>query len=626
MSRWGWLLLGIAGLAVFGPAVPALSRAFLGIEYVDHYGTQWFYWYLSDAITHGKSLATSDLFFYPFGKDIFAHTGSNLLDAVAAWPFVTVFGTVLGYNLFVLAAIAWSAWCFSLLVRSYTDDPVAIAIGTGIGALSPYVLFELVEGRPTQAILGLGALFFRSFQRTLTRPGIADALLTGLWLGLLGYQYWFYAVFFGLAAVAGGLAHLTRAADRPATLARLAVGALMAVTLVAPVALPMVVSTAVDATSVPGLLDTDQWNLTATPPVTVEGITVGLFEWQPFRGTTGFQVQNPDGSEVFLQHASWGPVGLLLIVLLHLRFPGRLDRRVTLAMLVTAAVLAVGPVLLVGSLALPNPPYIALIKTVGFLKRLWWPARAFAVISVLIAPMVAVALAEVRARWTRRAFQGAAATVLVTHGVGLGVDKLVPFPTWDATVPAGYQCLAQGPEGAIIELPYSWTQAHLYYQTLHHRPIFGGMIENNAVFAPEAAVAFRESNTLIGALLATARLDTDDFPEVTDADRAAVYDLGYRYVVLQRDAFVIESVDDTLMDNAARTRMRRLERTLDRLLGKPVWGDARILIWAPWGDGAPCAPGSVTPDVRAEGRPDEDPASRMLKGPDEQKFERLFEP
>lgn len=627
MSRARLLLVLAAWLLVFGLAAPRLADGFLGIEYVDHYGTQWFYWYLSDALENGKSLTSSALFFFPYGKDIFAHTGSNLLDAFAAWPFLQLFGTVLGYNLFVLAALGASAWCVSRLIRVYTDDPLAVTVGSLVGTLSPYVLFELVEGRPTQALLGLGALFFRSVHRSLTLPGLANPLLAGLWLGLLGYQYWFYAVFFGLAAVTWTLVHLVDAPPRGrlGAFGRLTFAALVSVTVVAPVALPMVVDTAVDATSVPGLLDTDTWSLAATPPETVEGITVGLFEWQPLRGTTGFQVQNPDDSEVFLQHASWGPAGLLAALLLFLRYPGRLPRRSTLAMLAVATVLAVGPVLLIGDLALPNPPYIWLVKAVGFLRRLWWPARAYAVIAVWIGPMVAVALGEIRARHGSGAQRGAALAFGLVHLVGLRVDKLVPFPTWDATIPAGYQCLAQGPEGAILELPYSWTQAHLYYQTFHHRPMFGGMIENNAVFAPAEAVTFRETNTFVAALLATARLDTDDFETVSPADQEAVRAMGYRYVVLQRDAFVVRSEDDTMMDNAARTRMRRVERTLDGLMGKPVWADARVMIWAPWGDPSPCADAPPPVDARPVGRPDEDPSERLLAGPDEQKFKRIVE-
>lgn len=620
MNRLALLLSATVLLLVLGRSAPALGTHFLGIEYVDHYGTQWFYWYLHDALTHGKSLTHSDLFFHPYGKDIFAHTGSNLLDAVLAVPFLWLFGPVLGYNLFVLTAFVGTAGAFHLLVRDYTDDRLAAGVAVLVGTVTPYALFEAVEGRPTQALLGFGALFVRSLWRLGDRPRIWDALQAGLWLAALGYQYWFYAVFFGLAALVHGAWRLFDGGGLP-SLGRHVVAALTALMLVGPVAFPMVADT-MDQGTVPGLLDVDQWSLAASPPVTVEGITIGLFEWHPLRGGTGFQIQNPDGTEVFLDHAHWGPLGLLVVLVLWLRHPGRLRRGPVLAVLLLCTVLSAGPIFLVGRTAFPNPAFTALLVALRFMRRLWWPARAFAVIAVLTAPMLAVGLAGVRARAGEARQRWVAVGVVAVHLLGLRMDKLVPFPAWDATVPAGYRCLATGSPGAIIELPYSWTQAHLYYQTAHGRPIFGGMIENNPVFAPAEAVRLREENTFAAALMALSRLDRVDHAPVTPEDRQAVRDLGYAYVVLQRDAFVVPGDTMTLMDNAARTRQRSMERGLSELLGRPVWEDARVVIWSPWGDPAPCGD-EIEKETDAIGRPDEDPAAMVEGSPEEQQFHRF---
>ena len=74
---------------------------------------------------------------------------------------------------------------------------------------------------------------------------------------------------------------------------------------------------------------------------------------------------------------------------------------------------------------------------------------------------------------------------------------LFPFETWNAGIPAGYKCLATGPEGAVLELPYNFTQAHLYYQIEHGRPIFGGMLENNKVFTPRETTELLKNNTCL---------------------------------------------------------------------------------------------------------------------------------
>jgi len=49
--------------------------------------------------------------------------------------------------------------------------------------------------------------------------------------------------------------------------------------------------------------------------------------------------------------------------------------------------------------------------------------------------------------------------VLSLQLVELSSLGLVPFPSWDGRVPAGYRCLAEGPAGAVPELPHAWNQA-----------------------------------------------------------------------------------------------------------------------------------------------------------------------
>ena len=52
----------------------------------------------------------------------------------------------------------------------------------------------------------------------------------------------------------------------------------------------------------------------------------------------------------------------------------------------------------------------------------------------------------------------------------------------------------------MIDLPERWSAAHLYYQTVHGRPIFGGMLEGNARFTPAELTQLREENGLWSAL------------------------------------------------------------------------------------------------------------------------------
>ncbi len=629
-----WTLRGLVlafVLAVFGSRITDLHEAFLGIEYVDHYGTQWFYWFFERAVREGEWPGHTDLFFYPWGKDIFGHTGANLLDAALAVPFRMLFGGVLGYNLFVLMGLALSGWAAWDLLREVrvgerSLDHLSHGVGALLLALGPYVLFETVEGRPTQSILALPLLFVAWVWRSGTRRGWKAPVIAGLLLALCGYQYWYYALFGGLVALGHGLARAWSppegAGTQAAVLARHVLMAFVAAVAVLPAAIPLVQQASAGDT--PGLLHVAAWDLLETPPVTVEGIHVGLFLWQPLAGSSGFLVQNPDGGEVFLRHAEFLPAISWVLVPLGLLAFSKRDRRTWLAMAAVGLLISFGPVFLLGQQVLPNPVYIAFVKLVSVVQRLWWPARAYAFVAILFGMASAAGLAWLRLRLSTRAWLGALVFSVAAWGVSLNRALLLPFPSWDATVPAGYRCLAEGPEGAIVELPYAWTQAHLYYQTVHGRPMLGGMIENNAVFTPEEATELYEDNTWVKRLRSLARVEREAEDTWDEADGEAMRELGYRYVVVQKDAYHIPERTDTLLDNAMRTRMRRTFRGVQQMLGAPVYEDARVAIFAPFGDPSPCEQAAWDADQEAVGRPDTSAEERVSQDKEDAEVQRIF--
>ncbi|MCK6503109.1 hypothetical protein L6R53_06895 [Myxococcota bacterium] len=622
------LALGAAlALAVLGPSLPRLDSHLLGSEYVDHYGTQWFYWFTGHALATGQPMGHTDLFFHPYGKDIFGHTGTNVLDALLALPFRAALGPVGGYNAFVLAgALANVLATWRLVLRFTADRPAALLSALLLG-LSPFVLFELVEGRPTQALLLLPLLYLERLWATAERRGLAAPLAAGLLLAMTGYQYWYYAFFGGVVALVTGLWSALRPAEGSggprAVLARHALVALVAAALVAPVVGPMLARTSAGegADAVPGLLNTALWTWGDQTPATVEGTVVGLYTWQPLRLTAGFFARNRAGEEIFLDYVALLPLPVVLLALGGLAV-ARPARGRLLAGLLACGLLALGPSIMVADLAFPNPLYIALAKALPFVRRLWWPARAMAFFVPLLGVAAALGLAWLRRRDPRAFWLGATATVAL-QGLHLQRNELLPFPAWDATIPAGYRCLVQGPPGALIELPYAFTQAHLYYQTVHGRPILGGMIENNPVFTPTESVALRQDNTWLRRVLAIgSSLRTVD-EGWTEEDAQAVRALGYRYVVLQKDAFDEQLAAGGLLSEAIKARRRMLLRDLQRMIGRPVYDDARVSIHAPWGDPSPCADEPPAPDTEVVGMPDhpwfertfDSPFARLVRRP-----------
>lgn len=600
--RLGAVVVGCLVAAIFLGTLTSLATSFLGIEYVDHYGTQWFYWFAEHQIRNGEGFGKTDLMFFPYGKDIFLHTGANVLDAILAVPFRMVFGGVLGYNLFLIVGLVASAWAFYLLARDLTEDRNAALIGAALVTLSPFVLSEVAEGRPTQAILLFPTLFLRELLRSGSRPGLRAPLLAGVFLALTGYQYWFYAFFGGMAALGHGLWRTAfppeGGGERRAIFGRHALMAAVSLALTLPAALPLLLAS--QSGEVPGLLDVSGWGDGAIRPQTQEGGGIGLFLWQPLRGMSGFLAGTDPEELQYLQQGvftSW--VAMLAAVAALLR-PGRLARGPAFAIFAVCTMISMGPVVIVGDAWLPNPPYVFLVENVSFLRRLWWPSRAY-VFTNLIYGLCLVAALTWMGQIGPRVQAVVASLAAAAWGWHLHLGNLAPFPSWDATVPAGYQCLAEGEPGAVIELPFSWTQAHLYWQTVHERPILGGMLENNELFAPEEAVSLREDNTFVSSLLTLARSEGSEMEQYTQADKAAVGALGYRYVVLQRDAFNPPPNSPGLADNAIRARLRRMRQLLAKALGEPVYEDARVNIYAPWGGEVPCALEGLEQDEKTLG-------------------------
>ncbi|MDG1481792.1 MAG: hypothetical protein P8R54_19510 [Myxococcota bacterium] len=618
------ILIGLLLIVpIFGQAIPILNTHFLGIEYVDHYGTQWFYWFVEQQAGNEGSDHT-DLFFYPWGKDIFAHTGTNVLDAWMAVPFRRLFGDILGYNIFLLFMLTLTGLAFIPLAREVTDNRLAIGVSTLLFSLSPYILFEAEEGRPTQAILLFVVLFFLFTLRTARQTGWKAPVLAGVMLALSGYQYWYYAFFGGMVCLAHGLWHTVRpredAGGRWATLLRHALIALVALAVTLPGGWRLISMTTGADAEVPGLLDVDLWNLTTNPPVTREALTIGLQLWQPLRPWAGFFVQDPDGTERFLEHAVVMPWMMLPLMALAIWRPQKMSRGAFIAMIATAIVIATGPMLLVGEYILPNPLFIGLIKSIGFLQRLWWPGRAVAMLVILLGMAIAAVIASLAHR--RRLQLAAVAVLTLLWGGELFRGKLLPFSAWDGTIPAGYRCLATGPEGAIIELPYAWTQAHLYYQTTHGRSILGGMLENNSTFTPTEFNEFIEGNELLNILLLS-RLERAEFTHAA-GDLEVIHELGYRYVLLQKDAFHALTNHSGLKDNAMRTRLRNMKKQLRNVLGEPVYDDARVSIFAPWGDPSPCAENAPEPDTKVVGQTEITVDARLVRHPDQQVVHRIW--
>jgi hypothetical protein len=126
-------------------------------------------------------------------------------------------------------------------------------------------------------------------------------------------------------------------------------------------------------------------------------------------------------------------------------------------------------------------------------------------------------------------------------------------------------------------LPYGADQEPLVWQTLHESPMLNGMAERSRSLVPAEQQAFRADNTWVSAVL-YAPSNPRAERAWTEDDKAAAYDLGYRWVVLRRQELLEEG------SRASKTgRLRDAVRALRPLLGAPVRETDAVLIFAPWG-------------------------------------------
>ena len=579
------------GVAVFGPAMWQWTQAFIGHTYVDAWGTQWFYWWVGSAVLDGSGLGTTNLFFYPWGKDVYLHTGGNVLDAFAAVPFRWVFGPVAGYNVFCLALLLSNAWVIRRLAERLGADRFAANIAGVLFAFNPFVLQELSDGRPTQVMLCFLVLYVEDMLRC-SEPGQPRWLpaRAGLWLALSAYTYWFYAFFGGMAAIGVALWRFLRPSTgdrRQILFARFAGIGLTALALTMPVALPMVSA----QQNVPGMLKFDEgWDFSHWRPTTLEGVTVGMYVFDPIDRVSGFIVPKGDTDVAFLPEDVTMLRVQFLLALVGLIAAPRRWRGVGVAVVLTSFIVAIGPSIKVGETTIPNVIYIVLVQSVSFLRRLWWPQRALVIGQIGLAVFAAWAI-HATGRWPR--LRGIVALLIgVIWGVELWDARLAPFAVWSARIPPAYTCLAEGGPGAVLELPYGYTQEHLYFQTAHGRPIFGGMVEDNPVFTPPEQQAMVRSNTFVRALMEVSA--GGEGPMIMPAgDTRAVRDLGYRYVVLQKSAYEDPFATEARVATTSESRLPGIRRALIRVLGAPVFEDRKTSIFTLDHSESPCGEGGL---------------------------------
>jgi hypothetical protein len=262
---------------------------------------------------------------------------------------------------------------------------------------------------------------------------------------------------------------------------------------------------------------------------------------------------------------------------------------------------SIGPVLelphMRGGFVLPW--YMAAYHYLPYFDRLWFPYRMVVCVFFVLCLGAGTLLVRVERARGVKVMLAALAVALVTTAVEQHKWRTFPFVHREMHAPSIIQWLAEQPDGAVMHLPFGFTHIAIVWQTLHHKPLFGGMGENAQVLWPEGYKT-RLKSKAVKALIIAARNSHEPLPHITDAQRAQLVQDGFRWVVLQRE--LAESYN---YDWEQRMQLRKggdaeqlgisATRRLVDLLGPPAAVEDEIVIWDLRG-------GAVVPEAL---RPDE---------------------
>ncbi len=511
---------------------------------VDAFGTWWFFDWIRLCVENGGDPSFTRFFFWPFGKDNFAHTGNNFVDAVLSVPFQWVLGA--RYQpAWIVVVLLGNALTFRVFARELLGDDDRAFAATLLWLVNPYALFEITAGRPTQAFLWFVPAVPLFLLRVARQARWQDAVWLGLACALVGWTYWYQAVFMALLLVPVALAELRDSAHKARAAALCGLALAVAALVVAPAAIPMGRLWAEGGT--PGGGAPLKQSIFALPGAVGNSVGEELY---------GLALMEQYGARL-LTNFTWAvPIG---VALLGRRLPARWWVGAFLCLII-----GLGPGLRHGESVEVNVPYMVLYRYLPFFNRLWFPYRFASVIFLVAALAIAATLPARRLRvW---------AVVLAAVGLAEQTrNAAYPFTWHDLRAP---QLLVEAGKqgGALIFLPFRIQHDGLVWQTFFDMPTFGGMGESAPVLWPREFK--RQLSTPFAQALRLASTGQEPLPTLPPGSLQPLTSRGFRWVALRRDLVHIEQMHlHSIPDpEIAVTRV-------SSILGAPVGVDGPVVLW-----------------------------------------------
>jgi hypothetical protein len=559
VERALWLVVAVLSVLPAAAGPPAVVG-----DGVDAFGTWWFFWWIRTAIEHLGDPSHTDMFFYPDGKNIFAHTGNNFVDAVLSVPFQWLFGERY-FPVFVVVTMLGNAVAFRALadealgaVDEGAERAFAPFAATLLWMVNPFTLFELTAGRTTQAFLWFLPVAVAAFLRSARTGSVRDAVVLGVATALSAWTYWFNGFFLALGFAALAPFSMREAEARGRAVRAWGIGAAVCLLLVGPAVYAM--SSAAAEGHVVGMVSSGGGG----PPTTVQNNVSEALH--------GLWLMERYGAPQLLQPA-WGLTLLAALVVPGVRVSGGRARWGVLALV--AVLFALGPAIMDGGTVIaPVPWYQVAQAHIPFLDRLWFPYR-LVVLALLAAALLNGALCA-HVRWPR-ALLALLVSVSLLGQAAVGIWPLAHH----AARPPDMVSDLRGRGGGVLFFPFRLQHDGLMWQTRFQLPTFGGMGESASVFWPRA-LRRRLSNPFVRALRGATLLPPSPAPWAA-RDREEFEAQGFRWIILRPSLVQSEHLREADMrgrDVDTRETLRAAIAALSITIGRPADGlDGDALLW-----------------------------------------------
>lgn len=473
------LVYGAAALCLTWPVVLHPLSMVPGGERSDLWNSLWSLWFFQHSVWEGSSPLTTELLGFPEGGSLAV---ADPVNAVLGLVLVPLVGLVPCYNILVTGHLVFSGWAAHRLAEALQPAECS-GLGAwiaGLGFLAAPVLVSGVHNGTSEALAGgwlpLGILAGLGALRSGT---LARVLLAGLTLAIAFWSSWYLGLCTLLALTA-----LAVVGEGKLTLRQRSVRLLPVLVLGLAAALPLAWLQHAASTGTGNLVGIKSaTELALVRRMTGAADPLGFLMPGSFR-SPDFRVLSRYGEDfIHCTYLGW------ILVLGSVLGLARRSARAGSSWLVLAGlvglVLSLGPVLVRDGQALLLPgdravplPYLLLEGVPGF-SSLSLLFRLAMLPSLVLALLAARGLSAIRPR-------GSFVVALMAIAVFAELRLLAPVRGLPASSTTSFEApleaLASAPAGAVMNFPVAGGRRYLYEQTLHRKPITGGLnFPNNGV-------------------------------------------------------------------------------------------------------------------------------------------------